>query len=95
MKRTKTVYTCDLCEAELPEDYISTDGEGYSYFVKNAHDEIPLVEPIADCNAIVVHVRIGGRKDEKSLNDLCDKCRLATLKQAVEYLEQKVGGNNE
>ena len=94
MKRTKTIYACDLCEAELPDDYVSTDGEGYSYFVKNAYDEIPLDEAIKGCESAVVHVRVGGVHDKDIYNDLCDKCRLDILKQAVAHLEQKVGVDN-
>ena len=90
MKTTKTVYKCDLCEAELPEDYVSTDGEGNSYFVKNLYDELPLSSPVLECNAMVIHVRIGGRKDETRYNDLCNKCRLKLLKQAVKHLESEV-----
>lgn len=92
MKSTKTVFSCDVCHEELPDDYVSTDDEGHNYFVRNAYDEIPLAVPVKDCDAIVVHVRIGGKGDNATFNDLCDKCRLDLLRQAVEYLEQKVGG---
>lgn len=93
MKRTKTLFTCDLCAVELPEDYVSTDGEGFPYFARNAYDEIPFTVPVAGCDSMVVHVRVGGKADSKALNDICDKCRLDLLKQAVAYLEQKVGGD--
>ena len=92
MKNTKTYFSCDVCGAELPEDYVSTDGEGYRYFARNAYDEIPLTETVAGCSALVVHVTVGGKGDDRSLNELCDTCRLKLLRQAVQVLEQKVGG---
>ena len=92
MKKTKTVYSCDICGEELPDDYVSTDLEGYQHFARNAYDEIRLAEPVKGCNAAVVHVTVGGRCDTDRYNDLCDTCRLDLLRQAVASLEQKVGG---
>lgn len=94
MKNTKTYFTCDLCAAELPDDYVSTDGEGYRYFARNAYDEVPLMEPVAGCNSLVVHVVVGGKHEPSSFSDLCDTCRLRLLRQAVHVLEQKVGADN-
>lgn len=93
MKSTTTTYQCDNCGTDLPEDYVSTDGEGHSYYARNAYDEIPLLgATLNGCGAMTVHVTIGGKHDDSKYNDLCDKCRLALLKCAVAYLEQKVGG---
>lgn len=91
MKRTKTVYTCDNCDTELPDTYITTDGEGYSYLTKDAYEEVSLDKQVRGCTAMVVHVQLGGRKDKEKYNDLCDKCRLELLKTAVSYLEEKAG----
>lgn len=92
MKKTKTVYTCDNCDADLPDAYVTTDGEGRGYLTKDAYEEIPLEKQVRGCSAMVVHVQLGGRCDTAKYNDLCDTCRLALLREAVEYLEKKVGG---
>lgn len=83
-------YSCDYCQAELPDDYTTTNGEGKSYYVKKAHDTIPLEAPIAGCTGFVVEVTLGTPHDEHHFTDLCDKCRLKFLKMAVEHLEQKL-----
>ena len=46
--KTTTVYNCDYCQKQLPDDYATTNGEGKGYYVKKAHDTIPLDTPIAD-----------------------------------------------
>ncbi len=90
MKITTTHYICDICKAELPDDYVSTDGQGHNYFVKNLYNEIRLDKPVLECDAMVVHVRVGGRKDTTTYDDLCNTCRLKLLKEAVEHLESGV-----
>lgn len=90
MKITTTHYICDICKAELPDDYVSTDGQGHSYFVKNLYNEIRLKEPVLECDAMVVHVRVGGRKDTTTYDDLCNTCRLRLLKEAVKHIESGV-----
>lgn len=40
--KTTTVYNCDYCQKQLPDDYATTNGEGKGYYVKKAHDTIPL-----------------------------------------------------
>ena len=52
--KTTTVYNCDYCQKQLPDDYATTNGEGKGYYVKKAHDTIPLDTPIAGCTGIVV-----------------------------------------
>lgn len=47
--KTTTVYNCDYCQKQLPDDYATTNGEGKGYYVKKAHDTIPLDTPIAGC----------------------------------------------
>lgn len=93
MKATKVTFQCDHCGADLPSDHIATDKEGYQYYARSAYDEITLSEPLNYCNVATVHVQLGGRCDPYRYNDLCDTCRLLVLRQAVEYLEQKVGGD--
>lgn len=55
--KTTTVYNCDYCQKQLPDDYATTNGEGKGYYVKKAHDTIPLDTPIAGCT------RYRGRSD--------------------------------
>lgn len=43
--KTTTVYNCDYCQKQLPDDYATTNGEGKGYYVKKAHDTIPLDTP--------------------------------------------------
>lgn len=89
--KTTTVYNCDYCQKQLPDDYATTNGEGKGYYVKKAHDTIPLDTPIAGCTGIVVEVTLGTPKDDHHFTDLCDDCRLKFLKMAgVFYLN----GNN-
>lgn len=88
--KTTTVYNCDYCQKQLPDDYATTNGEGKGYYVKKAHDTIPLDTPIAGCTGIVVEVTLGTPKDDHHFTDLCDDCRLKFLKMAVEHLERKV-----
>lgn len=38
--KTTTVYNCDYCQKQLPDDYATTNGEGKGYYVKKAHDTI-------------------------------------------------------
>ena len=47
--KTTTVYNCDYCQKKFPDDYATTNGEGKGYYVKKAHDTIPLDTPIAGC----------------------------------------------
>lgn len=82
--KTTTVYNCDYCQKQLPDDY-----------VKKAHDTIPLDTPIAGCTGIVVEVTLGTPKDDHHFTDLCDDCRLKFLKMAVEHLERKVAAEKE
>lgn len=56
--KTTTVYNCDYCQKQLPDDYATTNGEGKGYYVKKAHDTIPLDTPIAGCTGIVVEVTL-------------------------------------
>lgn len=93
--KTTTVYNCDYCQKQLPDDYRTTNGEGKSYYVKKAHDTIPLETPIAGCTGVVVEVTLGTPKDEHHFTDLCDECRLKFLKMAVAHLEQKVAKEQE
>lgn len=65
------------------------------YYVKKAHDTIPLDTPIAGCTGIVVEVTLGTPKDDHHFTDLCDDCRLKFLKMAVEHLERKVAAEKE
>lgn len=44
--KTTTVYNCDYCQKQLPDDYATTNGEGKGYYVKKAHDTIPLYRPL-------------------------------------------------
>lgn len=93
--KTTTVYNCDYCQKQLPDDYATTNGEGKGYYVKKAHDTIPLDTPIAGCTGIVVEVTLGTPKDDHHFTDLCDDCRLKFLKMAVEHLERKVAVEKE
>lgn len=96
--KTTTTYNCDYCQKELPPDYATTDGNGKGYYVKKAHDTIPLETPMAGCTGFVVEVTLGRPKDDHHFTDLCDACRLKFLKMAVEHLEEKVaheGADNE
>lgn len=93
--KTTTVYNCDYCQKQLPDDYATTNGEGKGYYVKKAHDTIPLDTPIAGCTGIVVEVTLGTPKDDHHFTDLCDDCRLKFLKMAVEHLERKVAAEKE
>lgn len=86
---------CDYCQKQLPDDYATTNGEGKGYYVKKAHDTIPLDTPIAECTGIVVEVTLGTPKDDHHFTDLCDDCRLKFLKMAVEHLERKVAAEKE
>ena len=54
--KTTTVYNCDYCQKQLPDDYATTNGEGKGYYVKKAHDTIPLDTPIAGCTGITYEV---------------------------------------
>lgn len=65
------------------------------YYVKKAHDTIPLDTPIAGCTGIVVEVTLGTPKDDHHFTDLCNDCRLKFLKMAVEHLERKVAAEKE
>lgn len=93
--KTTTVYNCDYCQKQLPDDSATTNGEGKGYYVKKAHDTIPLDTPIAGCTGIVVEVTLGTPKDDHHFTDLCDDCRLKFLKMAVEHLERKVAAEKE
>ncbi|WP_343084247.1 hypothetical protein [Blautia producta] len=93
--KTTTVYNCDYCQKQLPDDYATTNGEGKSYYVKKAHDTIPLKTPIAGCTGVVVEVTLGTPKDEHHFTDLCDACRLKFLRMAVAHLEAKVTAESE
>jgi len=95
--KTTTVYNCDYCQKQLPDDYATTNGEGKGYYVKKAHDTIPLDTPIAGCTGIVVEVTLGTPKDDHHFTDLCDDCRLKFLKMAVErkVAAEKEGLNND
>lgn len=93
--KTETSYYCDYCQRKLPDDYATTNGEGKSYYVKKAHDTIPLETPISGCTGVVVEVTLGTPKDDHHFTDLCDVCRLKFLKQAVAYLEDKLSDNTE
>lgn len=97
--QTTTIYHCDYCKKRLPDDYATTNGEGKSYYVKKAHDTIPLTTPVAGCTGVVVEVTLGTPKDEHHFTDLCDACRLKFLKMAVSHLEKKLetekGSDNE
>lgn len=81
--------------SSIPDDYATTNGEGKGYYVKKAHDTIPLDTPIAGCTGIVVEVTLGTPKDDHHFTDLCDDCRLKFLKMAVEHLERKVAAEKE
>ena len=80
--KTTTVYNCDYCQKQLPNDYATTNGEGKGYYVKKAHDTIPLDT-------------LGTPKDDHHFTDLCVDCRLKFLKIAVEHLERKVAAEKE
>lgn len=93
--KTKTSYFCDYCGKQLPDDYATTNGEGKGYYVKKAHDTIPLDVPVSGCTGIIVEVTLGTQKDDHHFTDLCDDCRLKFLKKAVDYLEGKVTENDD
>lgn len=96
MSQTTTItYNCDYCGRKLPDDYATTDGKGKSYYVKKAHDVIPLDTPISGCTGIVVEVTMGRPNDDHHFSDLCNKCRLKFLKMAVDYLEGIVDSDDE
>lgn len=83
----------DLPLMLTPYDLMDFLGKGY--YVKKAHDTIPLDTPIAGCTGIVVEVTLGTPKDDHHFTDLCDDCRLKFLKMAVEHLERKVAAEKE
>ncbi|MDD2960055.1 MAG: hypothetical protein PHR92_16350 [Lachnospiraceae bacterium] len=94
-EQTVTTYNCDYCSRKLPDDYRTTNGQGKSYYVKKAHDTVPLKTPVSGCTGFVVEVTLGTPKDDHHFTDLCDTCRLKFLKMAVEHLEAKVAAEAE
>lgn len=78
--KTTTVYNCDYCQKQLPDDYATTNGEGKGYYVKKAHDTIPLDTPIAGCTGIVVEVTLGTPKTTTTLQTFATTVALSSLK---------------
>ena len=90
-----TTFTCDMCGADLPEEYKNTDGEGGSYFIWDTYNEVHWHEPIKECNAARIKVTLGGKDDDHRYTDLCNKCKLKVLRKAVAYYEEQGLGEKE
>lgn len=88
-------YLGNEMTAKCIQDDIGSVAVIFCYYVKKAHDTIPLDTPIAGCTGIVVEVTLGTPKDDHHFTDLCDDCRLKFLKMAVEHLERKVAAEKE